>query len=170
MKTPSTDVPRFQMRTRRKRQAGALVVEFALVFPLFVAVLLGFFDLMYMMRDYAVITNAAREGARVGTVWASTPGNRPTATTIANTATGYATSNMINVGTTGSAAPSAIVSTGPAGSLVTITGTTRACASSGDLLQVEVDFTTGNAYLMYSIYRVVLPNMTFAATATMRCE
>lgn len=51
---------------RLRREAGAELVEFALVLPLLLFVMVGIFDFGFLFRDYGVITNAAREGARIG--------------------------------------------------------------------------------------------------------
>jgi Flp pilus assembly protein TadG len=45
---------------------GAEFVEFALAFPLLLLVVLGIMDFGLLFQQYEVITNAAREGARVG--------------------------------------------------------------------------------------------------------
>jgi Flp pilus assembly protein TadG len=64
------------MMTGRRRQGlwsserGAELVEFALVFPTLLLVLAGLMDLGFLFQRYEVVTNAAREGARV----ASLPG------------------------------------------------------------------------------------------------
>lgn len=62
-------VPR---RRRRETERGAAAVEFALVFPLFIAVLMGTIDYGYFFFSDQIVTNAAREGARAGTL--VTPG------------------------------------------------------------------------------------------------
>jgi Flp pilus assembly protein TadG len=46
-------------------ERGAQLVEFAFVFPTLLLVMLGVFDVGFMMQRYEVLTNAAREGARV---------------------------------------------------------------------------------------------------------
>jgi Flp pilus assembly protein TadG len=46
--------------------SGAEFVEFALSFPLLLLVVLGIMDFGLMFQQYEVITNAAREGARIG--------------------------------------------------------------------------------------------------------
>lgn len=51
-----------------RRQRGAAVVEFALVLPLFLLLVLGIVELSVMFHDQAVITNASREAARAGVV------------------------------------------------------------------------------------------------------
>ena len=53
-------------RQRRWRsERGAELVEFALVFPLLLLVALGILDCGLLFQRYEVLTNAAREGARV---------------------------------------------------------------------------------------------------------
>jgi len=47
---------------------GAELVEFALVLPVFLLMLGGMLDLGLLVSQYAVITNAAREGARVASI------------------------------------------------------------------------------------------------------
>lgn len=49
----------------RKSERGAELVEFALVFPLLLLVSLGIIDFGLLFQRYEVLTNAAREGARV---------------------------------------------------------------------------------------------------------
>jgi Flp pilus assembly protein TadG len=46
-------------------ESGAELIEFALVLPLFLLVALGIIDFGFLFQRYEVITNAAREGARV---------------------------------------------------------------------------------------------------------
>jgi Flp pilus assembly protein TadG len=51
-----------------KPQRGVAAVEFALVLPLLLVILFGIIDFGLMLYDKAMITNAAREGARAGIV------------------------------------------------------------------------------------------------------
>ena len=53
---------------RPTHQCGAAAVEFALVLPMLLALLLGTVDMGLMLYDKAVITHASREGARAGIV------------------------------------------------------------------------------------------------------
>jgi Flp pilus assembly protein TadG len=46
-------------------EAGAELVEFAIVLPLLLLVLFGILDFGMLFRRYQIVTNAAREGARV---------------------------------------------------------------------------------------------------------
>jgi Flp pilus assembly protein TadG len=51
---------------RRGSQSGQAVIEFALSLPILLVVVMGIFDFGLMFQHYEVVTNAAREGARVG--------------------------------------------------------------------------------------------------------
>jgi len=51
-------------RTDNRRERGANLVEFALVLPLLLLMLVGIADLGRAFTTYIAITNAAREGAR----------------------------------------------------------------------------------------------------------
>jgi Flp pilus assembly protein TadG len=53
------------LRQRLACDQGAELIEFALVFPLLLLVLFGIMDLGFLFQRYEVLTNAAREGARV---------------------------------------------------------------------------------------------------------
>jgi Flp pilus assembly protein TadG len=54
------------MTLRRLRgERGAELVEFALTFPLLLLVILGIIDFGFLFQRYEVLTNAAREGARI---------------------------------------------------------------------------------------------------------
>ena len=55
-------------RPRTGRRRGQALVEFALVIPIFLLILVGLFDLGSAVFSYNSITNAAREGARLGIV------------------------------------------------------------------------------------------------------
>jgi Flp pilus assembly protein TadG len=57
-----------QVNTRRSRWAnedGAQLVEFALVLPLLLLVVLAIAEFGFLFQRYEVLTNAAREGARI---------------------------------------------------------------------------------------------------------
>jgi len=51
---------------RRRGERGQAIVELALTLPLLLLVVLGVFDFGLMFERFEVVTNAAREGARVG--------------------------------------------------------------------------------------------------------
>jgi Flp pilus assembly protein TadG len=53
---------------RSRRGRGQSLVEFALVFPIILLVIVGFFEIGRAVFAFNVIANAARQGARVATV------------------------------------------------------------------------------------------------------
>ncbi len=58
-------------RALRRREGGQAIVEFALVAPIFLVLLLGIVDFGMGFKAWISITNAAREGARIGAVHAT---------------------------------------------------------------------------------------------------
>lgn len=70
--SPSESQPRHDpgrlARHDRLKERGVAAVEFALVLPLLLGVLLAVIELGLMLYDQAVITQASREGARAGIV------------------------------------------------------------------------------------------------------
>lgn len=68
-----TALPRRRVTVKRRGRArGQTLAEFALVLPVLIVMLMGIFDLGRAIFAYNAITNAAREGARLGIVnqWA----------------------------------------------------------------------------------------------------
>lgn len=55
-------------RTPRNCAGGGAAVEFALVLPLFMLLVMGALDYGYFFFSSQIVTNAAREGARAGTL------------------------------------------------------------------------------------------------------
>ena len=53
------------LRERLRSERGAELIEFALCFPLLLIVVLGILDFGFLFQRYEVVTNAAREGARI---------------------------------------------------------------------------------------------------------
>ena len=49
----------------RHSERGAELIEFALILPLLIFVILGLVDFGFMFQRFEVVTNAAREGARI---------------------------------------------------------------------------------------------------------
>ena len=50
---------------RFRSESGAELIEFALVVPLLLFIIMGLVDFGFMFQRYEVVTNAAREGARI---------------------------------------------------------------------------------------------------------
>ena len=67
---------------RSSRKRGQAVVEFALVFPIFMLVLAGIFDFGFALYSRMTVINAAREGARA----AAMVSDPSTASTVASNA------------------------------------------------------------------------------------
>lgn len=57
------------MRRRQSSRKGAAAVEFAIVLPLLILLLFGIIEFSVICYDKAMLTNAAREGARLGIVY-----------------------------------------------------------------------------------------------------
>ena len=53
---------------RLKSERGAELIEFALILPLLLLVVLGIIDFGFLFQRYEVLTNAAREGARLASL------------------------------------------------------------------------------------------------------
>lgn len=100
-----------------KGQRGGSALEFAIVLPILLLILLGIIDFGYVVFTKAVITNASREGARTGIVFSDPPVNDADIVQIVND---YCT-NFI---------PSATVST----------QVIRAGGAAGDPLTVRVNY------------------------------
>lgn len=58
---------------RKRAESGQAIIEFALTLPLLLLIIMGVFDFGFMFQRYEVVTNAAREGARVSVL----PGYAP---------------------------------------------------------------------------------------------
>ena len=61
-------------RVGRTSDGGQSLVEFALVFPLFMLIIFGIFDAGRLIYTYNTVSNAARDGARVAIVNQSASG------------------------------------------------------------------------------------------------
>jgi hypothetical protein len=57
----------FRSRLRRlvRSESGAELIEFSLTLPLLLLIVLGIIEFGFLFREYEVVTNAAREGARI---------------------------------------------------------------------------------------------------------
>lgn len=54
------------MKRLAGNERGNALIEFAFVLPILLLVLFGLFDFGFLFQRYEVVTNAAREGARIG--------------------------------------------------------------------------------------------------------
>jgi Flp pilus assembly protein TadG len=55
-----------RVKARAFGERGAELIEFAFILPLLAFLIAGIMDFGFLFQRYAVVTNAAREGARVG--------------------------------------------------------------------------------------------------------
>ncbi len=55
-------------RQRYRGQRGAELIEFAFILPILLLIIAGITDFGFAFKEYEVLTNAAREGARLGTL------------------------------------------------------------------------------------------------------
>lgn len=105
---------------RLRCQAGSNLVEFALLLPLLLLLVFGIIDFGFALYDKAIITNAAREAARFGIVYADP---RPNQTAIENVARDYLSGRLVNFNT------------------ATLNVTATPSADSGDPVTVVVNYT-----------------------------
>jgi Flp pilus assembly protein TadG len=66
-------------RTGKQSRKGAILVEFAIILPVYLLFVFGIIEYGRMVMVQQVLTNAAREGARVGVLDNSTSANVTTA-------------------------------------------------------------------------------------------
>lgn len=134
-------------RLHRKRE-GAAALEFALILPLFVFLVMGIIDFGHMLFVVNTITNAAREGARRGVV-------QRTAANIVSTAEAAATNYL---------------------SAASIQGATVAATEDGTDVVVTVTVTgyTPISGFSYNVPGLSSPNLAasrdLTAVSTMRWE
>jgi hypothetical protein len=145
----------FRPRADRRslKSAGVAAIEFALVLPVLMLILLGIIDFGLMMYDKAMITNAAREAARAGIVL-SNP--RPTGAQIQLVATSYCGTNLLTL-------------SGPSACTPVVTNLDKGgspCQAFADRLQVEVMYAYDGPVLGL-MQRDGIP---LGGTTVMRCE
>jgi len=61
------------MRKRLRSESGASAVEFALLLPVLMMILFGIIEFGMALYRQAILTNASREGARLGIVQSAPP-------------------------------------------------------------------------------------------------
>ena len=152
---------------KKPGEKGASAVEFALLLPVLVLLIFGIVEGGLILYDQAVITNASREGARMGILFATT---RPTEQQIQD----YVESRLLEDPTKphdNSANPWQMISFSDANPDVIVP--TGACASFGSNLTVTVNYD----YSFLVLSSVVglfgdewAKTLSLSATTTMRCE
>ena len=119
----------------RNDETGASAVEFAIVVPLLLILIFGIVEMSLLLYNKAVITNASREGARLGILIPSP--NRKTIGEIRNKVREYCDNRLI---TFGAGDPPTVdpEPTGPDCSTAIVGGTSAALF--GDCLNVTVTY------------------------------
>ncbi len=103
----------------RARERGAAAVEFALVLPVLVMIMMGIIDFGMVTNAQAIVANAARDGARAASMGANSSTSCVAAVKAASTLLGFS-----NTGNCATSVPSVTVTCLDASGL--------ACASSFD--------------------------------------
>ncbi len=140
-------------RVSGRSELGAELIEFAFALPLLLVVVLGIADYGFMMQRFEVLSNAAREGARVAIL----PGYAP----------GDVTARVDQyVASAGMGPP------GTAATVVTPT-TVTAGANTFNAIQVTVTFTHVHQFvgpLMTLVGGAAMGSVPLTATVAMRTE
>ncbi|MDH5299504.1 MAG: pilus assembly protein [Desulfobulbaceae bacterium] len=143
----------FSFLRTEHREKGASLIEFALILPLLLVVLFGIIEFGFILYDQAMLTNAAREGARFGVV-ARAP--RHSVDEIRNEVNTYCATYLVSFG-------------GPVSPVVTVTPDPTATALFGDDLTVSVTFRY--TFLFVPNFVPGLPQgKDLSATVVMKCE
>jgi len=138
-------------RTARKRrsQAGTSVVEATIVFPLMLLLVFAIGEFGISFTRWNSLTNAVREGARVGVVFRSPCDSASVSTLVQTTVSNFATSSGIN----------------PANINTTVTG---ACTGTGTQLTVTSSVPIDSIAL--SALAGLAPSKNLSARTVMRNE
>ncbi|MBY4769879.1 TadE/TadG family type IV pilus assembly protein [Burkholderia ambifaria] len=130
---------------------GVVSLEFALMLPFLLMVLIGIIDVSLLLCDKAVITNASREAARAGVVL-RVPMLTPTQ--IANVALSYTQNSLVSGGT---------------GTVPTVAVTQANGTTSGTALTVTVTYTYSGLVLGTALSVLTGP-ITISASSVMLYE
>ena len=144
---------RVRLRRRLRSESGAELIETALTLPLLLLVVVGIIEFGFVFQKYEVITNAAREGARVLVLPAFGPADAQTRVNQ------YLTAAGLDPGQATVPLPGASTSTDLGGSCIwTVTVTVS--------YPHQAPFLTG----ITSYFGGTLGNFTLNAASTMRTE
>jgi len=137
--------------TGARHARGVVSLEFALMLPFLLMVLIGIIDVSLLLCDKAVITNASREAARAGVVL-RVPMLTPTQ--IANVALSYTQNSLVSGGT---------------GTVPTVAVTQANGTTSGTALTVTVTYTYSGLVLGTALSVLTGP-ITISASSVMLYE
>jgi len=136
------------MRNKLKNHRGAAAVEFLFVLPILLFFLFGIVEFGLLLYNKAMITNASREGARVGITY--TP--KASVTDIENRVKAYCKENLMITFDSTPSEPKLDPPPVP-------------CVNTGDELKVTVIYTYD--FLMGSFF---FPSLDLKGETVMRCE
>ncbi len=139
------------------KEAGVAAIEFALLLPVLIAILLGIIDFGFMLYDKAMITNAAREAARAGIVLRSP---RLTGAQIQAEATNYCSTFLIRM-----YGPATCIVTS---SNLTAPGSLSNCLNFADRMSVKVTYAYNGPIIGF--YNTLVGPIVMGSEAVMRCE
>jgi Flp pilus assembly protein TadG len=89
-------------KPENKSSRGAAVIEFALLLPILISLFAAIIEFGFVLYDKAVLTNAAREGARIGVLSRSGSSNKDQHYAAAKTtAAAYCQDRLISLGSDG---------------------------------------------------------------------
>ena len=147
------------------RTKGAIAVEFAIIFPLFLLLVAGVIDFGHAYFMKQTITNASREGARYGITWSKTAPNLRNPT-IGNVILNTSTENG-GMGKPGYGLKSLLPS--DANPAVSLGGTGYTTGDRGSPLEVTVT-ATKHWFMVSSFIPGLGSQKTLTAKTVMRCE
>jgi Flp pilus assembly protein TadG len=136
------------MKTSRRGDRGTALIEAAMTVPLLLLVMVGIFEVGRAYQTWQVLTNAAREGARMSIIPNTTPA---TVTAMVRT---YMTNGQL------SNANTAAVTVNQASNL-----TVNGVPVVASLVQVDYPF---SFMVLQPVARLVAPNSTVGQAITMR--
>jgi Flp pilus assembly protein TadG len=136
---------------RINNQNGAAMVEFAIVLPVLLMLIFGMIEFSVMLYDKAMLTNASREGARLGILY-DFP-DRITTAEMNTTVDNYLQNHLISLG----------------GASTWSTSVSGSCTAAGDPITVTVTYPY-NFLVLPNFVTSLGPQLTLGATTTMRCE
>jgi len=141
------------VKARIESQKGASALEFGIVLPILLLLILGIIEFSFLLLNKAVITNAAREGARAGIVQKI---SRLTPGEIETIVNNYCFNHLITFG-------------GPTTPTVTSTAPCPSGTYSGTGLTVTVNFHY-NYLALPNFVSGLIGGTDLKAEAIMKCE
>ncbi len=147
---------------RWNSEKGAAVVEFAVVLPLLLVIVFGIVEFGFLMYNQAMITNAAREGARFGITIGS---ERKSTAEITAVVDNYLTNFLVTFSSGAPPDPAVVVKVNGVEADPSVTGLN----SAEDYVTVEVTFDY-EFLVLPSFVKTLGLTKTLFASATMRAE